>query len=192
MLAQLSERSRDESVSNIVAVLGADVDLVRIGHAIAAPVAAVTVGNALHWMDAAAVFRDSAAILRPGGGVVAITQGPPMWLGEQPWERDLRRYLERSLGGSVGATCGTDLDTLGARRELLTHCGFGEVQILEHEVDHEIDADYVLGHLYSALSADQISSPNAFERGLRDVLAPHEAAGPLIERLDITVLIGTV
>ena len=38
----------------------------------------LTVANALHWMDATAVFAAARQLLCPGGGVAVITHGRPL------------------------------------------------------------------------------------------------------------------
>jgi hypothetical protein len=194
MLAQLDARRREESVTNVVTVLGVDKDLPTLATAFgAAPLAAITVANALHWMNAEALFTKGRSLLRRGGGVVVITSGPPIWLADTEWAHDLRRYLESWTGPST-SSCGTDRDTLDERRQLLARSGFQRTTIVEHSYDTTIDVDFIVGHLHSAMSTTQIPQANkaAFEAGLRTVLAPHDTAGPMIEHIQVTTLIGHV
>jgi SAM-dependent methyltransferase len=99
MLAQLRRRAEEEQVPNLVCVLAADRDLPALIRAAGeGGWGLLTVANALHWMDADAVFAAAARLLRPGGGIAVITQGRPLWLGERDWTRALRAYLEDWLG----------------------------------------------------------------------------------------------
>lgn len=189
MLVQLRRRLSAEQVANVVCVLGSDADLPALSGAVPVGFGAVTVGNALHWMDAAAVFASCARVLRPGGGLAVITSGQPLWLAEQEWTRALRTHLE-TWTGPLRSTCGTDGHTLEQRSAQLQRTGFDDVSVLEHRDQVQLDVEHVIGHLYSAMSQDQVpSSPRAeFETGLRTALQPHEH--DLVEDVTMTVLLG--
>jgi ubiquinone/menaquinone biosynthesis C-methylase UbiE len=194
MLAQLYGRLSDEHVSNVVTVLAADKDLPTLAAAFGhAPLAAITVANALHWMNAETVFTHARTMLRSGGGVVIITQGPPIWLADDAWAHDLRRYLE-SWTGPSNSSCGTDRDTLDERRQLLARSGFRHATVFEHSYDATIDVDFIVGHLHSAMSPTQIPQADkaAFEAGLRNTLAAHATAQPMVEHVQVTMLVGHV
>jgi hypothetical protein len=141
------------------------------------------------------VFTAAERLLRPGGGIAIITHGRPLWLGERDWTQALRGYLESWLG-PVSGTCGTDDPTRAERRRLLERTGFVDVTVLEDEVIEPVDVDFVLGHLYSAMSAGQIAPERRsdFEAGLRAALRPYAHApcrdGPLLEDVPIDVLVG--
>ena len=192
MLVELRSRLRTEGVDNVLPVFGADSDLGSVTALLPRCFAAITVANALHWMDAGRVFSLSRELLRTGGALVVISQGPPMWLSAHPWARAVRGYLEDWMESPVDATCGTDEATLGRRRELLEQNGFEPVELIEHSYEHDIDPDWVVGHLYSAMpeSAVPLVRRPDFESGLRHVLAPQVAAGPLVERIDATALVA--
>ena len=99
MLAQLRQRLSDEDVRNVLPVLAAGADLPVLTAALGpGPVAAVTIANALHWLDAEAFFADAAPLLRPGGGLAVITHGVPLWLAQAAWARRLRAHLETWTG----------------------------------------------------------------------------------------------
>lgn len=89
-------------------MLASDRELPVITTMLGASLGAVTVGNALHWMDIARVFARCRALLRVGGALIIISQGPPMWLADSAWSGELRAYLEKWTGGAVDAMCGTD------------------------------------------------------------------------------------
>lgn len=197
MLAQLRHRVQEEHVPNVVCVLAADADLPAVTEVVGeAGFGLLTVANALHWMDAAAVFAAARRLLRPGGGVAVITHGRPLWLGERDWTRALRIYLEGWFGPVTGS-CGTDEATLAERRRLLEQAGFADVTVLEHHFTEPLDVDYVLGHLYSALSPGQIPPDRReeFDAGVRAALRPYAergmgGLGGLVEEVPVDVLVG--
>lgn len=194
MLIRLRRCAEHERVDNLVGALAADTDLPALAAVVGdGGFRLLTVANALHWMDAAAVFAAGRRLLRPGGGVAVITHGRPLWLGERDWTRALRGYLEDWFG-PVSDNCGTDEATLAERRRLLEAAGFTDVTVLEHRFEAPLDADLVLGHLYSALSPGQVAPErrDEFAAGVRDVLRPHAEVGPggLVEDVPVDVLVG--
>ncbi|WP_167760943.1 class I SAM-dependent methyltransferase [Geodermatophilus sp. DF01-2] len=145
MLVQLRRRAEDDHLTNVVCALAVDVDLPALTRAIgSAGFGLLTVANALHWMNAGAVFTAARRLLRPGGGIAVITHGRPLWLGERDWARALRGYLEDWFG-PARAGCGTDEETLLERRRLLEASGFVDVAVLEHHFSVPVDADFVIG-----------------------------------------------
>jgi SAM-dependent methyltransferase len=192
MLAGLRARLAATEVANVLPVLAADRDLPVIATMSKASLGAVTVGNALHWMDSAQVFAQCRALLRVGGALVIISQGPPMWLADCAWSRGLRAYLEQWTGGAVDAMCGTDRATLDQRARGLRGSGFARVEVVEHSYENEVDPTYIAGHLRSAMSESVLPPAREakFEAGLNDTLHPYLQQGPLIERIDATALIG--
>lgn len=193
MLGCLRARLAADRASNVVPVLASDASLPAIAGLSGARFGAVTVANALHWMDAGRVFRQSRHLLRPGGGLVVISQGPPMWLADTGWARDLRGYLAGWAGGPLTGTCDTDRDAAEERRELMRAHGFSRVQLVEHAYENQIDLTYIAGHLYSAMSDTMVPARRRpeFESGLQRVLREHLAGGTVTERIDAIALIGT-
>ena len=98
MFVGLRARVDDGGVGNVLAVLAADRDLGAIATMCAGSLAVATVANALHWMDPELVFAQSRMLLRMGGGLAVISQGPPMWLQDSPWSRILRAFLAKRSG----------------------------------------------------------------------------------------------
>jgi SAM-dependent methyltransferase len=174
---------RDRGLPGVVAVLGADTDLPQLGRLLA-PLGAVVVGNALHWMDEAATLAAAAALLRPGGGLAVVTQGPPLWLGPAPWQLAVRGVLEEHLG-PVTATCGSDAAALATRVGLLESQGLA-VQVSSWRADHVVDAAWVTGHLGSALSGDVLT--DELRTALETALAGH--TGQLVEQVLTTAVVA--
>lgn len=191
MLDQLRRRGEEERFGNLLCLLASDRDLPLLTGVLGTGACAlVTVANALHWMDATAVFAACADLLRPGGGLAVVTHGVPLWLTEEDWARALRRFLEEWTGRPGTSACGSDAAALGERRALLGTAGFGEVAVLEHRYRAAMDAGYVVGHLLSALpeAAVPVGRREEFTVGVRRVLEPF--GEPLVEDVPVTVLVG--
>jgi SAM-dependent methyltransferase len=194
MLIQLRRRLVEEQIPNVLCALAADADLPAVASTVGeGGFGLLTVANALHWMDAPAVFAAARGLVRPGGAVAVITHGRPLWLGDRDWIRALRAYLEGWLGPVTGS-CGTDRRTGTERRRLLERAGFADVVLLEERYTARLDADYVVGHLYSALSPGQLAADarEEFAAGVRAVVQPYADRGPdgLVEDVPVDVLIG--
>jgi len=110
-------------------------------------------------MDETATLHDAAALLRPGGAVCIVTQGPPMWLGAAPWQLVIPRVLERRVG-PVSGTCRTDPGALAERVDIARRLGL-TVQVATWTADHPVDSDWVLGHLGSAMDPGQLTAIRA-------------------------------
>lgn len=189
MLVQLREREAD----GVLCVLGTDQDLPTIGVSLGKPIGGVVIGNALHWMDEEAALQAGTALLRPGGAVAVVTQGPPMWLGAARWQQRVGKVLSTMLGGSEN-TCGSDPAALERRGEVLRRLGL-HVQVATWQTDHHVNTQWVLGHLGSALPANILDDdhPLGLSAMLRDVLDEEQQAEggqPLAESVTTTAIIG--
>jgi ubiquinone/menaquinone biosynthesis C-methylase UbiE len=106
MLRRAREVGRDAGVSNVSWMLGADTDLPALrGLFGERSIAAVTIGQALHWMSHDELFRSVGPLIRPPGGVAVVTNGTPLWLQESPWSNGLREFLEEWLGRKLTSWC---------------------------------------------------------------------------------------
>jgi hypothetical protein len=146
-------------VPNVSWVLGADTDLPALARLLGpSSVAAVTVGQALHWMRREDLLRDAAELVRPGGGVAVVTNGTPLWLQDTAWSRALREFLADWLGEPLTAACGTDQESQRRYATELDQAGF---EVLTDAVDYtaELTLDDIVGGVYSALSEDQLPRP---------------------------------
>lgn len=135
-------------------------------------------------MDEVATLTAATALLRPGGAVAVITQGPPMWLGTAPWQVRIRQILQRSLGPVTG-NCRTDQSAVDERLATARTLHL-DAHILSWHADHVVDADWVLGHLGSAMSDEQLSPARA---ALADALQDFHGH-PMVERITTTALIA--
>lgn len=183
-------RTRTDLPANVVTVLGSDQDLALIGRLLGGRgTDLVTVVNALQFMETAEMFARARAVLRPGGGIAIASHGIPMWLAQTDWARALNAYLTDWLDAPVRDWCGLDENTRAERARLLASAGFVDVTVLRYAYDVELTADFVIGHLYSALSSEQVPPERRqdFEAGLRSVIE-RSATGPLVEHVPVVTL----
>lgn len=182
---------RDRGVPGVVCVLGGDGDLPHLGRVLTgrAGVGAVVVGNALHLMDEPAALRAAADLLRPGGGVGVVTQGPPLWRGPAPWQQQVRQVLERHFGPATD-TCGSDPAAVERRAGLLAGLGL-DVRVATWHADHDVDAEWVLGHLASALPAGALRPGTAGgpAAALAELLARYRGQR-MVEATTTTAVLG--
>jgi ubiquinone/menaquinone biosynthesis C-methylase UbiE len=194
MLGGLRARLAADRVENVLPVLASDASLSAMAQLLGARFGAVTIANALHWMDADRVFGQARRLLRPGGALVIISQGPPMWLADSGWSRDLRGYLADWIGGPLTGSCDTDREAAEQRRERMRAHGYSGVDLVEHTYENDIDLAYVAGHLFSAMSLTTVPVERRpdFQSGLQRALSKHLADGKLTERIDAIALIGVL
>ncbi len=192
MLIGLRARLDASAVTNVVPVLAADRDVAVFETMYPHRLGVVAVANALHWMDSDQVFRRSFRLLRAGGALMIVSQGPPMWLSDTAWSRRLREFLEAWTGSGVGGACGTDRATLEERVTALRALGYEHVDVAQHPYENEVDLTYVAGHLRSAMSESVLppDRQSEFEARLAEVLEPDTRTGPLIERIEATAVIA--
>ena len=192
MLQCARQAARDAGVANAVWMLGADGDLAAVGALLAGRTAgAVTVGQALHWMDHQALFRDAMPLLRSGGGIAVVTNGTPLWLQDTDWSRAVRRFLEQWLGTEVKSMCGTDEQSQQRYREALAAAGY-ELLSADVEYDVELTLGELAGGIYSALGADRLPPPDqrpVFAEQIRQAIAPRDH---VTEHVHVPVLAGRV
>ncbi len=172
-------------------VLGSDADIPGLASLIGRSFGAVTIGQALHWMDHDRLFRVLAPVCRHGGGVAVVTNGTPLWLQDSGWSRALRRWLEHWLGTRLVNTCGADEATQDRYCESLATAGF---QVAKTSVGYtdELDGERIVGGLYSALSAAQlpaIEQRSVLAEEIRKVVEPHR---PFVEQVHIAIIIGHI
>lgn len=192
MLQRARQAAHERGTTNVTWMLGTDADIPTVGtltgdHSLAA----VTVGQALHWMDHERLFHATRPFLRPGGGVAVITNGTPLWLQDTAWSHALRGFLENWLGRAPTGTCGTDETSQQRYRDSLIAAGY-EVSATTVDYTDDLDTTQIIGGVYSALPAARLPTPDQrphFAKQLRDTLQPHE---PFTEHVKVTILTGHV
>jgi SAM-dependent methyltransferase len=183
MLAAARRTAEQQGVTNVNWLVGTDADLPALGDGLGA----VTVAQALHWMRPDTLFAKLAPLFRRGGGVAVVTNGLPLWQQDSDWSRALRRFLEGWLGAGLSFACGTDEESQRRYQNDLTNAGF-EVHARTVEYTDEVDLDYIIGNVYSALSVDKLPEDRErFQKRLTAALEP-----PFVEKVQVRMLIGRV
>ena len=173
--------ARERDLANLEWIQGSSADLPELE-----PIDLVTIGTAFHFMEPHATLQALRAPLRPSGAVAVAYNGSPMWLHPDPWARALRRVLEewfgplRDLDLAVEGTAAAER----AMREL----GYREIERWERAYEDEVDADFVVGHIFSALSPDQVdpSRRSEFARAIAAALP----TGTFIESVPVRAVAG--
>ena len=176
MLQHARQAARDTDVGNVMWLLGADTDIPALHRLLGdRSVGAVTIAQALHWMNHQDLFKAVVPLLRPGGGIAVVTNGTPLWLQDNDWSRALRDVLERWLRTTLTCACGTDEDSQRRYREDLASAGF---DVFTTAVDYvaTLDLDQLVGGVYSAMGSriPAASQRSAFAEEIRSAVAPQE------------------
>ena len=189
-------RGRAEAVErglgNVTWVVGSDGDVPALSAVLGGQMlAAVTIGQALHWMEPASLFEVLRPMIRPHGGIAVINNGRPIWLYDTAWSRALRDFLERWRGRKLERTFGSDDQTRAAYRANLAESGY---TVHERSVEYAatMDLQQVVGNVFSALPVTELPAPDQREvlaGQISEALAPH---APFTEHVRVTILAGRV
>jgi len=192
MLQRARQAASEQDVRNVTWMIGADTDVPALRDLLGGnSVAAVTVGQALHWMKHPELFRAIIPLVRPGGGVAVVTNGTPLWLQDTNWSRALRDHLEQWLGTRLTSACGTDEQSQRRYRNDLVSAGF-EVTAMSFDYLTELDLDQLVGGIYSALPVTRLPAQDhrsEFFEQVRRTVAPHEHFS---EHVHVAILAGRV
>ena len=114
-----------------------------------------TIGTAFHFMEPQATLRALMRLVREGGAVTVAYNGSPIWLHPDPWAQTLRAVLESRLG----PVRDLDVSAEGLRACELTmrDLGYTSIKRWEHTYESTIGIDFIIGHIFSALSPTQIA-----------------------------------
>ncbi len=190
MLALARSAAAERGVTNASWLVGADTDVPALGALLGeCTVGAVTIGQALHWMDHDRLFRALLPLVRNGGGVAVVTNGAPLWLQDTAWSRALRDCLQDWFGSRPTQPCGTDDASQRRYRDSLVAAGY-DVAATTVEHTDELDLDDIVGGVYSAVSVDQLPPPDqrpVFAERVRAALEPH---APYTEHVTVSILAG--
>ena len=169
MLAAARQAATRAGAENALWVLGADTDIPAV-RALAGErgLAAVTIGDALHWMRPADLFPAVLPMLRAGGGVAVITNGAAPWRQDAPWSRTLREGLQEWFGSPVAA----GVEDARHRRYagLLAAAGLGDVRIDTLSRQRDSDLGHLIGTVCSSIPDSALPGPED-----RQALADHLA-----------------
>jgi trans-aconitate methyltransferase len=189
MLEHAQRAARDADVRNVTWMVGADIDIPALRSLLGdRSVGAVTIAQALHWMNHQDLFRAVVPLVRTGGGIAVVTNGMPLWLQETDWSRALRDFLERWLGTSLTYACGTDEQSQHRYREALAAAGF---DVFTTAVDYvaSLDLDDLVGGVYSAMGSRLPAAAErpAFAEQLRAAVGPQDR---FCEQVHVAILVG--
>jgi ubiquinone/menaquinone biosynthesis C-methylase UbiE len=187
MLAAAARTADERGVRNVEWLRGKDSDLPALLDG--RTVAAVTVGQALHWMDHERLFRVVRPLLRDGGGIAVVANGEPLWLQDDDWSRALLSVLRNWFEREPTGRCGTDEASARRYREAMVAAGY-EVGSTVVEYTDGLDVEAIVGGVYSAVPVDLLPVPDRrpeFEVRVRAALAPFV---PITERVRVSVQLG--
>jgi trans-aconitate methyltransferase len=190
MLEHGQQAARDANVHNVTWMLGGDTDIPALRSLLGdGSVGAVTIAQALHWMNHQELFRHVVPLLRPGGGIAVVTNGTPLWLQEADWSRALRDFLEHWLGTTLTSACGTDEQSQRRYQEDLAVAGY-DVSTAAVDYVASLDADQLIGGVYSAMGSriPAASQRPVFEEQLRAAVAPDDHFS---EPVHVAIVTGT-
>ncbi|MEV4056509.1 class I SAM-dependent methyltransferase [Amycolatopsis sp. NPDC049688] len=189
--AMLAQARQATAEPNVTWLLGADSDIGALTPLVGpGRLAAVTVAQALHWMDHERLFAAVRPLLRPGGGIAVVTNGEPLWLQDTAWSAALREVVSAYLGTPVHRTCGTDEASQERYAAALAAAGYA-VGSSVVEYSAPLSVEEITGGVFSAMSPEQLPAPDArpaFTERVRAAVGPH---GPLRERVRVRLLTGT-
>ena len=190
MLARARRAAAEQGVTNASWVLGGDTDLPALSALLGDRRAgAVTIGQALHWMQYRELVPALVPMLRPGGGIAVVTNGTPMWLQDSPWSRALRDFLEQWSGTRPASPCGTDDASQQRYRDTMTEAGL-DVTETRYVYTDVLDLDRLIGGVYSALPLHRLpprDQRTAFADQIRSAVTPH---APFTEPVPVRMLLG--
>jgi hypothetical protein len=113
-----------------------------------------------------------------------------MWLHPAPWSEAIRRVLESWLGPLRD----TDFDARALREceSAMADLKYAHVERWQHVYESTADLDFIVGHIYSALSPEQLSSDQrpTFERHLREAVAAVAPSERVTETVGVRAVIG--
>jgi SAM-dependent methyltransferase len=149
----------------------------------------VTIGQALHWMDATDLFTALRPLLRRGGGIAVIANGIPVWRQETPWARAIVATSRKWFDAVNFPSCGTSDQDRAHYHDLLVAAGY-TVEELEFPYDEEFAISEVVGSFYSAAPLERLSSTQRpeFDHDLRTALEAAQPDGRFVEHVDVQVL----
>jgi hypothetical protein len=113
-----------------------------------------------------------------------------MWLHPDPWAKALRAVLEARLGQlrDIDFTA----EALRAADVTMRDLGYTEIEHWEQTEVETIDVDFVIGHILSATTTDQIplAQREEFAREVRSAIRSVAPSGRVVESVSMRAVIG--
>jgi trans-aconitate methyltransferase len=175
--------------SRVVWVLGSDADLPALALLRGeGGWGAITVGQAMHFMDHPTLCARARSMLRPKGGLAIISNGIPLWHQNSDWSRALRCALEDWFQKPSTSTCGTAEVDRARYHDALSAAGF-TVHEVSYDYEAQITLDDIVGGLLSAISPTDVPEEQRDDFTQRIAQALPEGAS-FTEAVPVTALIG--
>lgn len=188
MLHEAEKVAREQAVENIEWMTGSAGELRTLERALGR-CDLVTIGTAFHFMEPRSVL-DELQRIAAGGAVVVAYNGSPMWLHPDPWAKALRAVLELRLGQlrDIDFTA----EALRAAEDTMLDLGYAHVERWEHIHVETIDLDFLIGHILSATSTDQIPSSQRpdFAEEVSLAISAVAPSGRVAETVNVRAVIG--
>jgi ubiquinone/menaquinone biosynthesis C-methylase UbiE len=188
MLREADRAARARGSENVEWIRGSSADLQSMEPQLGR-FDVVTIGTAFHFMEPLATLGELQRIA--AGGVVAVAyNGTPMWLHPDPWAKALRPILEHRVGPLSDADFTTE--ALLAAEETMKTLGYMQIERWERTYVETIDVDFVIGHILSATSVDQIppAERDAFAREASSAITALAPSGRVDEPVSVRAVIG--
>ncbi|MGH2970850.1 MAG: class I SAM-dependent methyltransferase [Gaiellaceae bacterium] len=177
MLREAKRAARQRGITNIEWIMGSSTELREL-EPLPGRFDLVTIGTAFRFMEPRATLSELQQIA--AGGVVAVAyNGTPMWLHPDPWAKALRRVVESRLGRPL-----SDVD--------LTAEALRAAERWQRTYAETIDVDFVVGHILSATSTDQIppAERQDFTQELSSAITAVAPSGRVVETVHVRAVIG--
>jgi ubiquinone/menaquinone biosynthesis C-methylase UbiE len=188
MLREAERAARRDGFENVEWIRGSSTQLRALAPALGR-FDLVAIGTAFHYMEPQATLSELQRIA-PGAAVAVAYNGSPMWLHSDPWAKALRCVLESRLGqlGDADFTA----EALQTAEETMRELGYGEIERWERTEAEVIDLDFIVGHILSAVSSDQIppTQRSQFAQEVRSAIHAAAPAGQLVEAVPVRAVIG--
>jgi len=156
MLREAERATRERGVENIELIRSSSYDLPVLAAALGR-FDLVTIGTAFHFMEPSSTLGQLQR-MAAGGAVAVAYGGTPMWLRPDTWARALRRVLENRLGQLSDADFTTE--ALQSAEDAMDALGYTKIERWERTYAETIDVEFIIGHILSATSSDQIPPLN--------------------------------
>jgi hypothetical protein len=113
-----------------------------------------------------------------------------MWLHPDPWAKALRAVLEARLGQlrDIDFT----VEALRAADVTMRDLGYTEIEHWEQTQVETIDVEFVIGHILSATTTDQIplAQRGEFTQEVRSAIRRVAPSGRVVESVNMQAVIG--
>jgi ubiquinone/menaquinone biosynthesis C-methylase UbiE len=189
MLREAKRAAREQGIRNVEWIRASSAELREL-EPLLGRFDLVTIGTAFHFMEPHATLSELQRIA--GGGVVAVAyNGTPMWLHRDPWAKALRAVLESRLGRPLRDTDFT-AEALRAAEEAMRDLGYTQVERWEQTSTETIDLEFVVGHILSATSTDQIppADRQEFAQEVSSAITAVAPSGRVAETVHVRAVIG--